>query len=77
MRALADEVYSSKAIRALLRCKGVQAVIPERADQIANRARRGSGGGRPVGYDTKAYKRRNVVECSFNVFKQWRTLATR
>ena len=77
MRALADKAYSSRAIRALLRRKGVQAVIPERADQIANRARRGAKGGRPVSYDTAAYKRRNVVERSFNVFKQWRGLATR
>jgi transposase len=77
VRALADKAYSSKAIRAMLRRKGVQAVIPERADQIANRARRGAKGGRPVGYDTEAYKRRNVVERSFNVFKQWRALATR
>lgn len=28
-------------------------------------------------YDRAAYKRRNVVECSFNVLKQWRSLATR
>ena len=77
VRALADKAYSSKAIRALLRRKGVPAVIPERADQAANRARRGTKGGRPVGYDTEAYKRRNVVERSFNVFKQWRGLATR
>ncbi|NMR32283.1 transposase [Crystallibacter degradans] len=27
--------------------------------------------------DKEAYKRRNVVELSFNVFKQWRGLATR
>ena len=77
MRALADKAYSSRANRALLRGRGIQAVIPERADQIANRKRRGSRGGRPVSYDSEAYKRRNVVERSFNVFKQWRALATR
>jgi transposase len=77
VRALADKAYSSKAIRALLRRRGVQAVIPERADQITNRSRRGAKGGRPVGYDAEAYKRRNVVERSLNVFKQWRALATR
>lgn len=77
VRALADKAYSSRAIRELLRRKGVQAVIPERADQITNRARRGAQGGRPVSYDPEAYKRRNVVERSFNVFKQWRALATR
>lgn len=31
----------------------------------------------PITYDTEAYKRRNVVERSFNVFKQRRALATR
>ena len=77
VRALADKAYSSRANRALLRRRGIQAVIPERADQIANRKRRGSRGGRPVSYDSEAYKRRNVVERSFNVFKQWRALATR
>ena len=62
---------------ALLRRRGIQAVIPERDDQIANRKRRGAKGGRPVTYDTEAYKRRNVVERGFNIFKQWRALATR
>lgn len=42
-----------------------------------NRKRRGSKGGHPVSYHTEAYKRRNVVEGPFNVFKQWRALATR
>ncbi|GAA3515621.1 hypothetical protein GCM10022262_42910 [Georgenia daeguensis] len=77
VRAMADKAYSSKANRALLRRRGIQAVIPERSDQVANRKRRGSTGGRPVTYDKEAYKRRNVVERSFNVFKQWRALATR
>lgn len=77
VRALADKAYSSRANRALLRRRGIQAVIPERGDQIANRRRRGSKGGRPVTYDTDAYKRRNVVERAFNIFKQWRALATR
>lgn len=35
VRAIADKAYSSTAIRALLRRRGIQAVIPERADQIA------------------------------------------
>lgn len=77
VRALGDKAYSSRANRQFLRQRGIQAVIPERSDQIANRQRRGSKGGRPVSYDTEAYKRRNVVERSFNIFKQWRALATR
>ncbi|WP_217496576.1 IS5 family transposase [Glutamicibacter creatinolyticus] len=77
VRAMADKAYSSKAIRHYLRARGIQCVIPEREDQKANRLRRGSAGGRPVTYDKEAYKRRNVVECSFNTLKQWRSLATR
>jgi transposase len=41
------------------------------------RKRRGRSGGRPVSYDTEAYKHRNVVERSFNALKHWRGLATR
>ena len=74
---LGDKAYSSKANRELLRTRGIQAVIPERSDQVANRKRRGRYGGRTIGLDTEPYKRRNVVERSFNTFKQWRGLATR
>ncbi|MEV5008976.1 transposase, partial [Streptomyces sp. NPDC056159] len=51
--------------------------IPERADQIANRLRRGRSGGRPPAFDKQIYKRRNVVERCFNRLKQWRGIATR
>jgi transposase len=74
---LADKAYSSRAHRALLRERGIKAVIPERADQQNHRLRRGSAGGRPVSYDTELYKGRNVVERSYENFKQWRDLATR
>jgi transposase len=52
-------------------------VIPEPDDQKRNRARRGSRGGRPVGFDASDYKHRNVVERCFNQLKNWRGLATR
>ncbi|MFD8063993.1 IS5 family transposase [Streptomyces cyaneofuscatus] len=74
---LGDKAYSSKQIRTALAARGVRAVIPERADQQANRKRKGRGGGRPHTVDSETYKRRNVVERSFNVLKQWRGLATR
>ena len=76
-RALGDKAYSSRANRALLRHRAIQAVIPEPDDQIGHRLRRGSHGGRPVEFDTEVYKTRNTVERSFNLFKQWRGLATR
>jgi transposase len=70
---LGDKGYSSKAIRAWLRRHGIGHTIPERTDQIRNRLRRGSRGGRPPTFD----KRRNVVERCFNRLKQWRGIATR
>ena len=72
-----DKAYSSRAIRGLLRSRGIRSCIPEPADQQGHRTRRGSQGGRPVGYDTEDYKGRNVVERAFNQDKQWRGLATR
>ncbi|MFF3264618.1 IS5 family transposase [Streptomyces sp. NPDC002932] len=74
---LADKAYSSRAIRDHLRRRGVRAVIPQPADQIANRKRRGRSGGRPPGFDREAYKQRNTVERCINRIKQWRGLATR
>jgi transposase len=76
-RVLADKGYSSKANRTYLRRRGIRAVIPERRDQQANRARRGRAGGRPPAFDKLAYRRRNVVERCFNRLKQYRAIATR
>ncbi len=74
---IADKAYSSRAIRQALRRRGIQAVIPERADQKANRLRRGKAGGRPPAFDRELYKARNVVERCFNRLKQFRAIATR
>jgi putative transposase len=76
-RIRGDKAYSSRATRDRLRRRGIGAVIPEPSDQIANRKRRGSRGGRPPAFDAADYKGRNVVERNFNVVKQWRGLATR
>jgi transposase len=76
-KVLGDKAYSSRATRTLMRMRGIVAVIPEPADQRANRIRRGARGGRPVSYDRDTYKGRNVVERSFERLKQWRGLATR
>ena len=72
-----DKAYSARGHRAHLRARGIKAVIPEPADQIAHRRRRGSHGGRPVAFDAEDYKNRNVVERSFNQLKNWRGIATR
>ncbi|MFE3627206.1 IS5 family transposase [Streptomyces goshikiensis] len=72
-----DKGYSSKAIRTWLRRRGITHTIPERSDQVRNRTRRGSRGGRPPAFDKQVYKHRNVVERCFNRLKQWRGIASR
>ncbi|WTC77561.1 IS5 family transposase [Streptomyces sp. NBC_01637] len=74
---LADKAYSSRAIRSHLRRHGIRSVIPQPADQAANRKRLGQRGGRPPVFDRDAYKQRNTVERCINKIKQWRGLATR
>ncbi len=74
---LADRAYATGPIRAHLRARGIKVVIPEKKDSSAARARRGSAGGRPPKFDAESFRRRNVVERSFALLKQWRALATR
>ncbi|MFE6154113.1 transposase [Streptomyces sp. NPDC057888] len=74
---LTDKAHSSRVIRDHLRRRRIRAVIPEPADQIANRKRKGRNSGRPPGFDRDAYKRRNTVGRCINRLKQWRGLATR
>ena len=57
---MGDKAYSSKAIRAHLRSRKITAVIPEPDNQINNRLRRGSAGGRPPSFDPTAYRGRHV-----------------
>lgn len=74
---LADKGYAHDSTRVLLRRRGIRHAIPERRDQQARRAARGSSGGRPPDFDKQAYKQRNVVERCFGRLKQWRDLSTR
>lgn len=60
-----------------MRRRGIRAVIPQRSDQIKKRKNRGAAGGRPPNFDAHLYKLRNIVERSFNRFKQWRAIACR
>lgn len=73
---LADKAYSNKAIRSHLRDRGIQAVIPLKADQQPGRRRRGSRGRLP-GFDPETYRQRNVVERTVNKLRATRAVATR
>jgi transposase len=73
----AGKAYSSRANRTYLCRRGIKAVIPEKADQAANRKKRGRDGGRQVGHDAEQCKERNTVERCINKIRAWRGLATR
>ena len=77
LRILADKAYSHPSTRNALRRKGIPHTIPERSDQKAHRAAKGTTGGRPPDFDPEMYKLRNVVERGFLGLKQWRGIATR
>src|SRR5688572_3892145 len=73
----ADKAYSSRANRSALRARKIVAIIPQPKDQITNRARKGSRGGRPPAFDPDRYKLKNQIERGYGRRKHWRGLATR
>jgi transposase len=65
-QAAMDKAYDSNAIRAKLAAKGIDPVIPPKANRLEI-----------ILYDKEQYKQRNKVERLFNKLKQFRRVATR
>lgn len=55
-RVRADKAYASRKNRAYLRRRGIRCTVPDKADQVRNRKKRGSRGGRPPTFDAEDYK---------------------
>ncbi|WP_420823945.1 transposase [Streptomyces roseifaciens] len=51
--------------------------MPEKNDQKRHRRNRGRRGGRPTGFDSEIYRRRNTVERCFDQLKGFRGITTR
>lgn len=77
LHLLADKAYTHPSTRSALRARRISHTIPERSDQIQQRASKGSAGGRPPSFSTQRYAHRNTVERGFNRLKQWRGIGTR
>lgn len=70
-RVAGDKGYSYPRIRRWLRSHRIEAVIPQRSDQLAQQL------GRPLNFDRVAYRQRNAVERCVGWLKECRRLATR
>ncbi|MET7289969.1 transposase [Streptomyces sp. NPDC005573] len=71
---MTDKGYSARSLHGYLRRRAIKNTIPERVDQLADRARRGE---RRCGFDKSVYRRPNVVERCSHCLKQRRGIATR
>ena len=65
-RAALDKAYDSKAIRARLEAKGIEPIIPPKANRLDS-----------IVYDPEGYQQRHKVERLFNKIKPFRRVATR
>jgi transposase len=65
-RLLADKAYAADSLRPWRTQRKVKAVVPSPASRRT-----------PSPRDSRAYKRRNLIERKFCKLKNWRRLATR
>jgi len=65
-RLIADKAYDANRLRQLLADQGAKAVIPSTASR-----------NRPIPYNKKIYRQRNVIERMFARLKDFRRVATR
>ncbi len=65
-RLLADKAYDADSLRKWLKQRKVKAVVPSTASRRL-----------PYPLDSRAYKRRNLIERMFCKLKNWRRIATR
>lgn len=70
-RLAGDKGYSVRRIREWLRRHKIEAVIPQRKDQIAQQH------GRPLKFDKDAYRQRSIIERCIGWLKECRRIATR
>jgi transposase len=65
-RRLADKAYDADSLRKWLKQRKVKAVVPSKASRRT-----------PYPLDSRAYKRRNLIERMFCKLNNWRRIATR
>jgi len=70
-RVAGDKGYSHPHISRWLRCHGVDVVIPQRSDQIAEHR------GRLLQFDQEAYRRRSVIKYCMGWLRECRRIGTR